>query len=53
MIAYFKGEEGSEVVAQILSSEENRCLAHVVNLCEVFYDFHRAGGLESATSALN
>ena len=27
-------------------------LAHVVNLCEVFYDFHRAGGQENAISAL-
>lgn len=52
MIAYLRGEEGSDVVAKILSSEENRCIAHVVNLCEVFYDFHRAGGQESAISAL-
>lgn len=28
------------------------CMAHSINLCEVYYDFHRAGGENAADSAL-
>lgn len=42
MIAYLRGEIGSEVVESILMKEENRCVAHAINLCEVYYDFIRA-----------
>lgn len=57
MIAYLRGESGAEVVRSILvefvdSPGEARCLAHALNLCEVFYDFHRSGGEESAAKAL-
>ena len=47
-----RGEIGSNLVAEILSDPENLCVAHVLNLCEVFYNFHRAGGSEVAASAM-
>jgi hypothetical protein len=30
----------------------NECFAHSIDLCEVFYDFHRASGLADAMGAL-
>jgi len=37
MIAYLQGEKGSSLVRQLLLDED--CMAHAVNLCEVFYDY--------------
>jgi len=31
----------------------SQCYAHGMNLCEVFYQFHRAGGESAATGAIN
>ena len=52
MIAYLRGEDGSEVVESILMKEENRCVAHAINLCEVYYDFIRALNEETAHKAI-
>ncbi len=52
MIAYLRGEPGSEVVESILMKEENRCVAHAINLCEVYYDFIRAKNEETALGAI-
>ena len=52
MIAYLRGEDGSEVVESILMKEENRCVAHAINLCEVYYDFIRAKDEETAREAI-
>ena len=52
MIAFLRREPGSEIVAGILNNERNLCLAHAVNLCEVYYDFYRTGGLPAATEAI-
>lgn len=51
MIAYLRGEPGADVVERVLI--DRSCFAHSINLCEVFYDFHRAGGENAATSAIN
>ncbi len=53
MIAYLRGEPGAARVAEILDDQEDWCVAHVVNLCEVFYDFHRSCGEVVALAALN
>ena len=42
MIAYLNDEPGAEVVEATLIEPANQCLAHAINLCEVFYQFHRA-----------
>jgi uncharacterized protein with PIN domain len=51
MIAYLRDEDGSEVVEGRLSGDEE-CVAHVVNLCEVYYDFVRVDGEKRAQSAV-
>jgi predicted nucleic acid-binding protein len=47
IIAYLRHEEGAEVVWSILNGED-RCLVHAINLCEVYYDALRVGGVEAA-----
>ena len=36
MIAFLRNEEGANVVVSLLLNED--CIAHVVNVCEVYYD---------------
>lgn len=52
MIAFLRDEPGAEVVANALFDPESTCYAHALNLCEVFYDFHRTAGLENASRAI-
>ena len=52
MIAYLRAEQGGAVVRDILRDPANQCLAHAINLCEVYYDFHRAEGEAVAEQAL-
>jgi predicted nucleic acid-binding protein len=40
MIAYLRNEVGAEVIESYLAGDEE-CMAHVVNLCEVYYDVIR------------
>ncbi len=53
MIAFLRGEQGAERVSAVLSNPGNICCAHAINLCEVFYDFHRAQGLATASEAVS
>ena len=48
VIAFFRGEIGAEVVEQYLLDSEYFCSIHVVNLCEVYYDFLRVDGVQEA-----
>jgi PIN domain nuclease of toxin-antitoxin system len=52
MIAYLRKEAGWDVVASLLADVNNTCFAHAINLCEVFYDFRRAGGEPAGQAAL-
>jgi PIN domain nuclease of toxin-antitoxin system len=52
MIAYLRGEAGADTVSSILSDPADQCLAHSLNLCEVYYDFHRASGESVAREAI-
>jgi len=52
MIAYLRNEAGAEAVENAISSSESRCYAHSVNLCEVYYDFYKAGGSSAAEQAI-
>lgn len=52
MIAFLKGEDGADVVENALLDEGGQCMAHAINLCEVFYDFHRDGGESVADNAI-
>ena len=52
LFAYLKGEPGGDAVRLLLRDSDNTCFAHVVNLCEVFYNVRRAGGETAAQDAL-
>ncbi len=39
-------------MSEALSGSDDQCVAHVLNLCEVFYDFHRASGQDVALDAV-
>jgi PIN domain nuclease of toxin-antitoxin system len=52
LIAFLRGEAGADVVEKALLDADSQCMAHAVNLCEVYYDFHRAGGESAADGAI-
>jgi PIN domain nuclease of toxin-antitoxin system len=52
LVAYLRDEAGAEIVERLLLDTRNPCFAHAINLCEVFYDFHRANGEADAQSAV-
>jgi PIN domain nuclease of toxin-antitoxin system len=52
MIAYLRGEPGADVVEALLLDKNNSCVAHAVNICEVFYDFMRAADENAAHTAI-
>ena len=52
MIAYLAAEPGGETVRQILLDDAQPCIAHVVNLCEVYYHFLKRADVASAKFAL-
>jgi predicted nucleic acid-binding protein len=52
MIALLRQEPGWEVVEAILTAGRHRCLAHGINLCEVYYGFARASGEATGASAI-
>ncbi|MCP9495511.1 MAG: PIN domain-containing protein [Pyrinomonadaceae bacterium MAG19_C2-C3] len=53
MIAFLRKEPGALIVAGYLRDVNTRCMAHGINLCEVYYDFHRTGGESKAGEAIN
>jgi predicted nucleic acid-binding protein len=44
ILTLIRNEDGAALVRQALESEENICLIHAVNLCEVYYDCLRCYG---------
>ena len=52
LIAFLKGEPGADVVESALLDANSQCVAHAINLFEVYYDFHRVGGESAADGAL-
>lgn len=53
LIAYVRGEAGGEVILAALEDTENVCVAHAINLCEVYYGFHRVLGEAEADEVLS
>jgi PIN domain nuclease of toxin-antitoxin system len=51
LIAYFKQEAGHENFSSLLADEQNVLAIHATNLCEVYYGYLRADGLEKAEDA--
>lgn len=52
IVAYLNGEPGGDVVEKALLEQNSECLAHAINLCEVYYLFYRAGGEAASAKAL-
>jgi len=52
IIALIRNENGATLVRQLLETEENICLVHAVNLCEVYYDCLRSYGSDPAEMLL-
>jgi uncharacterized protein with PIN domain len=52
IIAYLRGEPGGELVLSILGDADNTCMVHALNLCEVYYEFHRSLGEAEADRIL-
>jgi len=51
LIAFLRDEPGADVVENVLSAPE-KCYAHALNLCEVYYDFFRASNQDAAEAAI-
>ena len=53
MIAWLSNESGADVVDRAVRDINSQCLAHAINLCEVFYDAYRNAGEPQAQSVLS
>jgi PIN domain nuclease of toxin-antitoxin system len=53
LIAFLRGEAGAAVVSDLLTDQGTLCLAHSVNLCEVYYDALRASDETIASSMID
>jgi predicted nucleic acid-binding protein len=52
MIAYLRGETGADIVEALLVEDAEPCMAHVINLCEVYYLAIRLSDEASAASII-
>ncbi|MCA1667895.1 MAG: PIN domain-containing protein [Thermomicrobia bacterium] len=52
MIAFLRDEPGGAVVETVLINGMNTCIAHAINLCEVYYDFFRSADEATAKAAI-
>ncbi len=53
LLAYLNGEAGASVVAALLSNPANRCYAHAINLCEIYYSTVRTVDTRTAQAVLD
>ena len=53
MIAFLGGEAGAVAVEKALLEAGSQCIAHSINLCEVYYVVWRKGGEVAADSVLS
>ena len=51
VIAYLKGEPGHEVLADLLTDPGTHLAIHIINACEVYYNYLGADGLAVAERA--
>lgn len=52
LIAFLRDEPGADVVENAMAGPE-KCYAHALNLCEVYYDFFRASNQDTAERAIS
>ena len=52
LLAFLRGEEGADKIETLLLDNNNRCSAHAVNLCEVYFNLVRKYGETTARAVL-
>jgi PIN domain nuclease of toxin-antitoxin system len=52
LLSFLLREPGAAIVDELLASENASCHAHVVNLCEVYYDLVRSQDASMASQAI-
>ena len=52
MIAYARGEEGTDFVERFLLDDHQICVAHAINVCELFYDSLRSTDEATASAVI-
>lgn len=52
VIAFLNAEEGGDKVKALLEDTENEVYVHMINLCEVYYGFCKADGVEKAEKVM-
>lgn len=50
IIAWLRDEPGADVVDNAIKDINSQCIAHAINLCEVYYDAHHKAGETHAES---
>ncbi len=53
MLAFLQNEPGAEAVEEILTRPNESCLAHAINLCEVYYTIYRRSDEATAREAIS
>jgi len=53
MIAYLRDEPGADAVEDLLADDDEVCVAHAVNLCEVYYRAVRRSNPVRAAAIIN
>ncbi len=53
IIAWLRNEPGADVVENAIKDLNSQCIAHAINLCEVYYDAHRNAGEAHAESVIS
>lgn len=53
LIALLRQEPGGDTVDLLLSDRSNTCIAHALNLCEVYYDLARRADKRRAKETIN
>jgi PIN domain nuclease of toxin-antitoxin system len=53
MLAYIQNEPGAEVVEEILTRPGEKCVAHAVNLCEVYHKVFRKADEATAKAVMH
>jgi PIN domain nuclease of toxin-antitoxin system len=52
MLAYLRGEAGADIVENAILDVTGQCMAHSINLCEVYYIVHRDMDEPTAEAAI-
>ena len=52
MLAYLRGEAGADIVENAILDTTGQCMAHSINLCEVYYIVHRDTNETTAETAI-